>query len=94
MKYFEFNQAEYYALIGAKDIDSAMDYYKETVSDLEESDGFPGEITKTEAKIKLCNACEKTKEDIQFVTQVVTQAFEESANKSAPFLVLVDGSLM
>lgn len=90
MKYFEFNQAEYYALIGAKDIDSAMDYYKETVSDLEESDGFPGEITKTEAMIKLCNACEKAKEDIRFVTQ----AFKESANKNVPFLVLVDGSLM
>lgn len=90
MNFYEFNDCGYYALIGAKDIDSAMDYYEEVVGDIEESDGFPDEVTKENAKLKLIKACGNNKEDVQ----IATADFEENSNKEVPFLVLIDGSLL
>jgi hypothetical protein len=85
MKFFEFNgNFAYYALIGANTIDDAMDFYKETVSDLEEDDGFPDEITKDEAKAKFS----KVPKD-EYVKE-----FDELSRNSEPTIFLIDGSLV
>lgn len=87
MRFFEFNDFEYYALIGANTEKKAIEYYKETVADIEEEDGTPDEITKEEAREKFKNAC--TEENSQ-----TTEEFEKSISGSGPHLILIDGSLI
>ena len=48
MKYFNFVDYEYYALIGAANVEEAISYYKKTVGELEleDKDKIPEEISK------------------------------------------------
>ena len=87
MKYFEFNDSDYYALIGAKSKEQAIKYYQETVADFDEKDEIT-EITKEEAKQKLIKAA--CGADIE----IVEKQFDEASKLKNPYLILVDGSLL
>ena len=90
MKFYEFKETEYYALIGAETEEKAIEFYKETVGDLtdEEAEGNPIEITKKKAKAKLLHVCHG--EDF---VKAPTE-FEMYSNSDEPYLVLIDGDLI
>lgn len=89
MKFYEFNEFGYYALIGAETEDKAMEYYSETVSEIEDDEeGVPIEITKEEAKAKLIKACSKEEKS------ELVEEFDLCTSTSEPYLILIDGSLI
>lgn len=88
MKFYEFKDFEYYALIGAKTEQKAVEFYRETVADIEEDDGEPIEITRKEAKVKLFNACHG--EDLI----KAPMEFEMYSKGDEPYLVLIDSRLI
>lgn len=101
MKFFEFNNYEYYALILAKDEESAKLGYEELVAYIEEEEKnlHPSVISKEEALKKYIKGniegCETEKEKIKdFNNQIVN--FEKYVSEgSEPYMVLlIDGSLM
>lgn len=55
MKFYEFNDFGYYALIGANTEDEAVKHYEEIVGDIEEDDGTPDEINKGRGKRKVAS---------------------------------------
>lgn len=52
MRFFEFNDYGYSALIGAETAEKAEECYKSDVADIEEGDGPPDEISLEEARVK------------------------------------------
>lgn len=90
LKFYEFNDCEYYALIGANSFDEAWDFYQETIGELTEEDGFPDEITYEEAKEKFLKVLENCTngEDLQTI-----EDFEKSVSSIEPYLCLHDSSL-
>lgn len=89
MKFYEFKEFGYYALIGAKTEEEAIEYYNETVSEIEEEDGTPSQINKDEAKIKLFNSTDNEEERMKFIKE-----FDLCTSTVEPYLILIDGSLI
>lgn len=88
MKFYEFNDFGYYALIGAVTKEVALKFYAETVADIEDDGIDPLEITMDKAKIKLLNVCENDKEKL-----TAKEEFAKGINQDEPYLILIDGSL-
>jgi hypothetical protein len=87
MKFYEFKEGfEYYALIGAENIEDAKYLYHEVIDEIEE--GEPEEITYEQTKEKLFNACES---DTQKHDELLALGVNMLNEKS--FLVLIDGDL-
>ncbi|MCT8975512.1 hypothetical protein N4T77_02760 [Clostridium sp. CX1] len=86
MKFYEFNDFDYYALIGAESEEDAVKYYRETVADVEEDDGPPSQITKEDARAKLLGGCRE--DEIEALKE-----FDIYTSRQEPYLVLIDGSL-
>lgn len=89
MKFFEFNDFGYYALIGAETEDRAIKHYEEDVSDIEDKDVYPLEISKEEAKKKLLTICKNEDEE-----EKAKREFNKFTLSSEPYLILIDGSLI
>ncbi|KOY65497.1 hypothetical protein [Clostridium sporogenes] len=87
MKFYEFNDCGYYALIGAMAEEEAINFYVETIADIE-NDERPIEITKDEAKEKLLKIC-KDEEKYKAMEE-----FAECINQDKPYLILMDTSLL
>lgn len=92
MKFYEFkvsNGFGYYALIGAETEEKAVEYYKETVADIEDEEISPVEITYYQAKKKFMHTIdnwnEKLKAHEEFIANMV---------KKEPYLILVDYCLI
>lgn len=101
MRFFEFNDYEYYALILAEDEENAMVGYIEVVADIEEEEKslHPNVISIEEALKRYVKAavegCETEKEKIRDFHKQIS-SFEKYVSKSIePYIVfLVDGSLV
>lgn len=89
MKFYEFNDFAYYALIGAENEGEAIDYYVATVADIENSDGEPLEVPRKKAKDKLLAICRDDNEAKQAEIE-----FEELTKGLEPYLILIDSSLL
>lgn len=90
MKFYEFNDFEYYALIGAISEAEAIKYYEENIAEIiKEDDGEPDEITKDEAKEKLLKICKDEQQKFKEIEE-----FTECVNQNDPYLILIDGSLI
>ena len=100
MKFYEFNQHEYYGLVLAIDEEWAKRGYEDIVADLEdeEKDISPDIITEEQvlekykkAKIDGCNTVEEKINDFN----VMVRSFKEYISKGKePYMVLlVDGAL-
>lgn len=85
MKFYEFKDFPYYALIGAKNDLEAMVFYIETVADIE-GDTQPEEITTEEAFDKLLTICNNEEQ--------IKEEFEEHCNGDKPYLALIDKGLL
>lgn len=106
MKFYDFSDYEYYALIGAKSQEEATKFYEETVSDIEPDDEPPAEITEKEAREKLLDVCEKSvprspnasasgmKSVIQEAKDEALAEFEQGIKGPEPYLILIDGTLI
>ena len=90
MKYFNFVDYEYYALIGATNVEEAISYYKKTVGELEleDKDKVPEEISKDEAKKLFVDA------SIHAGNSDAETEFNNLCNANEPILFLIDGSLL
>lgn len=91
MKFYEFSASDcgYYALIGAMSEEEAIEYYTETVGDIEDEDDSPDEITKEEARKKLLNVCKDSDEE-----DGARKEFNKLTLGTEPYLILIDGSLL
>jgi hypothetical protein len=88
MKFYEFNDAEYYALIRANNEQEAVDFYYEMVTSKEENEELhPDVITKAEAKIRILKAIEKEKPEEQKDT---IRVFNSSSKEPCLFLIAAD----
>lgn len=89
MKYFDFIEFPYYALIGAETQEAAFDFYKEQVCDIDiDSNAVPVELTEEQAKEKYFSIA---KNDEQ--RRVLISNFEEYISDPEPFILLIDGCL-
>jgi uncharacterized protein YjfI (DUF2170 family) len=91
MKFYEFNNCDYYALIGAVSEAEALNDYKEEIMGLDDLDdtGYkPDKITEAEAKQKLLNICKPNEREEAIME------FEKSKREKTPYLVLVDAELI
>lgn len=88
MKFYEFNNCEYYALIGAASEFEAIGFYEDKICDLDDKDYKPVEITEAEAKQKLLNICEPNEREEAIME------FEKNKRDKTPYLVLVDAELI
>lgn len=95
LKFYEFNKTEYYALIAAKNIDAAMDEYKEYVSCefLGDEQERPVEITPEDAKKKLHEA-KKYEYGERYTEELIDGLFNTYIIKNRTDLVLVDSNLL
>ncbi len=98
MKFYEFNDYEYYALIAVGEdgypMHEAINAYKEEIDcDIEdESDDTPDEITRHEAYKKFKKACINNYSNLS----ELIQAFQKSINLDDRkySILLIDGSLL
>ncbi len=81
MKFYEFNDFEYSALIAAKTIEEAIDCYKEQVADIDEKDGTPDEITREEAEAKYSGCSEDSR------------SLDKLISDGMPTVILMDSDL-
>jgi hypothetical protein len=87
MRYFEFKDDEYYALIGATTQELAIVLYTETVSDFMDED-TPIELTLEQAREKMLAVCnDETQRGSAIAALTATTTSSESC------LLLSDGSL-
>jgi hypothetical protein len=93
VKFYEFkvnNGFGYYALIGAETGEKAIEFYKETVADIEDEEGIVlSELTRYRAKEKFMSTIENWNDKM-----TAHKEFEENINKNEPYLILIDGSLL
>jgi hypothetical protein len=88
MKFYEFEKDfDYYALIGAENIDDAKELYNECICESEEGD--PEELTLQQAKEKLYDSCESNEQKREELL-----AFSINMLNEKSFLVLIDGCLL
>ena len=90
MKFYEFNtnRFDYYALIGAKDLGAAIDFYTNTVCDIDNSE-VPEETVKEKVKEKLMHICKEEEQEKEGLLWL-----EECCKTEEPFLVLLDCMLI
>lgn len=100
MKFYEFYEFEYYALIGAEDEDNAMIGYTEVVADIvkDEEDFHPSMISKDEAleRFKKGNiqGCKTEEDKIKDFNNQINNFNEYVSKGSEPYIVfLIDGCL-
>lgn len=98
MKFYDFSDYEYYALIGVSEneeypMDAAMDFYETYIGEFDEDEKeiAPNEITKYEAYKSYRKAC---KDDFKCILDMI-KAFQKAIDIQSEkcSLVLVDGSL-
>ena len=90
MKFYEFNDFGYYALISAKTEEEAIKFYEETVADIyEDEDGEPEEVTKEIALEKILDICKN-----DYEAENATKEFEEQLKSGEPYIWLIDSSLI
>lgn len=101
MRFFEFNDYEYYGLVVAENEEKAMLGYEETVAEIyeEEKELEPDEITLEEAleryKKGMIEGCETIGEKIQDFYKSIDNFKEYVSKGTEPYLVLlIDGSLI
>lgn len=89
MKFYDFIEFPYYALIGAETEEKAFECYKEQVCDIDiDSDSRPVEMTEEEAKEKYFAIAKNDEEK-----KIVTDNFNEYMSDPEPFVLLIDGCL-
>ena len=93
MKFYEFKNFGYYALIGASTIQGALEEYKNIIADFDEKLLRPNEITFKEASNKYCKCLlEEGAENKTY------EKFKEDFNKFSQneevCIFLIDGSLL
>lgn len=100
MKFYEFNDYEYYALILADDEENAMLGYQEVVADLseEEKELSPDVISTEEAMTKFIKGniegCETEEEKVKEFHKMTSNFKEYVSSGTEQYLIfLVDGSL-
>lgn len=89
MKFFEFIDYLYYALICSESEENAIECYKEQVSDLDDDDSSPLEITTEEAKTKFLNCAND-----EAGKQRAIDEFRIYIHDSEPTVLVIDGSLV
>lgn len=101
MRFFEFNDYEYYGLVVAENEEKAMLGYEETVAEIyeEEKELEPDEITLEEAlkryKEGMIENCETIEEKTEDFYKTINNFKEHTSNGVEPYLVLlIDGSLI
>lgn len=82
MKFFEFNEFSYSALIAAKSMEEAIECYKEQVADIDNIDGTPDEITREEAEAQYIGNSEDKR------------SFDEFISDGLPTVILMDSDLV
>lgn len=91
LKFFEFNSVDfgYYALIGAKTMEKAIEYYNDELCDIED-DNKPNILSYTEAKSRAISKClyDINREDL---SREFDNLFK---NEEDVWLVLVDSDLL
>ena len=90
MRFFEFNDFGYYALIGADSEEKAIEFYEETVAEIQDTDLTPEEITQREARKKLMSIHKTNEEKIK----AFEEFFKTTEKSKEPYLILIDGSLI
>ena len=101
MKFYEFNDFEYYALIVAEDVEKAKLGYKEVVADIyeEENELEPNEITLDESLLRykkgFIEGCETEEDKVKDCYQNISN-FKKYINKGTEqyLVLLMDGSLL
>jgi len=90
MKFYEFNDFGYYALIGADSMEDAIKEYVEEVADIEEEDKDeePNEITRQSAWHKYKEAVES--ETLFKFESDILKDFEYQINNNKTVLLLID----
>ncbi|WP_462427235.1 hypothetical protein [Fusobacterium varium] len=92
MKFYEFNNYEYYALIGAENESEAIKFYRLNIANIEiEKDESPEEITKESTWNKFKEALEN--ELIFLFEEDMLKDFNYQINNKSPILLLMDKSL-
>ena len=96
MKYYEFTNAEYYALISVKEennnVKNLMETYirdvggYENIEEMEDNDVYPIEISENEAKYKFVTASGNEKTPIRHLI--------DEFNKNINELLLIDNNLI
>lgn len=92
MKFYEFNDFPYYALIVANDEEEAMEIYVNTVCDLDDDDeyGEPEEICNTLGFVLWIMGTQE--DDLSF--EEVEEEFHQICSNKEGQLLLVDNSLL
>lgn len=101
LKFFEFNDYDYYGLVVADDIEKAITGYDEVVSEIDEEEKHlvPDELTLDEALEKykkgMIEGCETEEEKIEDFNQSINKYKELVEKGIEQYLVLlVDSSLV
>lgn len=90
MKFYEFNNFGYYALIGANTVEEALKEYENTISDICEEDGEPDLITEEKAKEKYCKYAGEDGETYE----ELGEDFNRLIEREKAHIFLMDGSLL
>lgn len=88
MKFFDFINYAYYALICAETEQKAMACYAEYVADIEDGNGPPKELTLDEAREKFLSCCKSEKYKNRSLTE-----FNRRIKHNEPDVLLIDGCL-
>ncbi|MFR1708943.1 MAG: hypothetical protein ACLSV2_08595 [Clostridium sp.] len=91
MKFYEFRNYEYYALIGADSKEDAIKEYERKIADImeDEKEKKPVELTEKQVKNKYINALRNESES----KEKVLKDFEVCRGEYNPCLLLIDGCL-
>lgn len=90
MKFYEFNNFEYYALIGANTQHEAISEYINYIADIYEDDGIPDLISTEMAKEKYCELATKG----EGTYKKLEEEFYKSSKSEEAVIFLIDGSLL
>lgn len=89
MKFYEFNNYAYYALICAESEEQAVARYAECVSDIEDGNGPPEEMTLELAREKFLSCCTS-----DYDKQEMLEEFNRLISFNEPIELLIDGALI
>ncbi|MDH2474275.1 hypothetical protein [Clostridium perfringens] len=99
VKFYDFSEFEYYALVVAENQENAIKGYTEVVADIEDEDLEPRIITRKEALEKYkkgeIEGCETVQGKVQDFYKALSEFRNPLTNGGDEFLVLlIDGSLL
>ncbi len=89
IKFFEFKNYPYFAMICAETEQEAIKCYQEEVCDIDEENGPPNEITEEDARIKYLSHSKSEHEQ-----ELSEGEFEEYLSDSKPCVLLIDSCLV